>query len=84
MDGIRNSGSRICYTPDDFSFSRPFGWRLFDTERLDGVEQEEVNADLCGSLRVVGNGGLPVRVVAVVDVAGIVRDAFHSGSNQRY
>jgi hypothetical protein len=81
--GIAAPCALHCYTTNDFSISRPFGWRLFDTERLDGVEQEEVNADLCGALRVVGDSGLPVRVVADLDVAGIVRDAFYSGPNQR-
>jgi hypothetical protein len=48
---------------------------------LDGVEQKEVNAALCGSLCNLDGVCRPLCVVAVVDSDTVVRDAFHSGQN---
>jgi len=48
---------------------------------LDGVEQKEVNAALCGALCNMDGVRCPLRVVAVVDSVTVVCDAFHSGSN---
>lgn len=48
---------------------------------MDGVEQKEVNAALCGSLCNLDGVRCPLRVVAIVDSDTVVRDAFYSGQN---
>jgi hypothetical protein len=62
-----------------FSIRRASRWRLPRPERLDGVEQKEVNAALCGSLCNMDGVRRPICVVAVVDSDTVIRDAFHSG-----